>query len=188
LNWREIMRAMQTSLAVLLLPAGAVLAADSTLDAARRCTQVADSLQRLVCFDRAFAAPAAATAAPAPVVAPVAPAVAAAPVVLPPPPASPISPPAPALGDESLRRKVQERADAAPTTLTASVSAMKELRPGVSRLTLDNGQVWEQTEAESLFNVKVGDSVRIDKGKLGGYQMARASNGRSGWVRVTRVK
>jgi hypothetical protein len=175
------MRAIKISLTVLLLHAGSVLAADSTLEAARRCTQVADSLQRLVCFDRAFAASVAAPVlAPTPAAAAAVPA--AAPVV-----AAPAAPP-PALGDESVRRKNQERAEAVPTTLTASVSAMKELRPGVFRLTLDNGQVWEQTEAESLFSVKVGDSVRIDKGKIGGYQMARVSNGRSGWVRVTRLK
>jgi hypothetical protein len=176
------MRAIKVSLTLLLLHAGVASAADSTLEVARRCTQVADSLQRLVCFDRAFAAPA---AAPGPTAAPVA----AVPVAAAPPPvAAPVAPPAPALGDESVRRKNQERADAAPTTLTATVSAMKELRPDVFRLTLDNGQVWDQTESESLFSVKVGDSVRIDRGKMGGYQMARVGNGRSGWVRVTRVK
>ena len=31
-------------------------------------------------------------------------------------------------------------------------------------------------------------TVQIDRGRLGGYRMARTSNGRSGWVRVNRVK
>jgi hypothetical protein len=173
------MGAMKVGLTVLMLHAGVTLAADATLDAVRRCAQVADSLQRLVCFDRAIAPAATAPVAAAP---------AAAPAAATPLPANQATPPAPALGDESVRRKVRARAESAPTRLTAAVSAMKELRPGVFRLTLDNGQVWEQAEAESLFSVKVGDSVQIDKGKLGGYQMARVSNGRSGWVRVIRLK
>ena len=46
----------------------------------------------------------------------------------------------------------------------------------------------QQMDMDSLFQVDVGDTIQIEKGRLGGYRMARTSNGRSGWVRVTRVK
>lgn len=38
-------------------------------------------------------------------------------------------------------------------------------------VTLDNGQVWTEKIAEYGFRVKVGDTVTIKKGKLGGYRM-----------------
>jgi hypothetical protein len=156
------------------------MAADATLESARRCVQVKDSLERLVCFDRAFAVTAAQAGQSAPAAAARVP-VAAAPAVAPLPVAS--------LGDESVKRKSRNSAEPeAPTSLTAKVIALKETRKNVFRVTLDNGQVWQQMDMESLFTVALGDTVQIDKGRLGGYRMARVSNGRSGWARVTRTQ
>ncbi len=168
------------------------MAADATLESALRCVQVKDSLERLVCFDRAFAG----TAAPAGQVAPAAPAaaarapVAAAPAVATPPVVAPVTvAPMVALGDESVKRKNRDSSEPeSPTSLTAKVTALRETRKDVFRVTLDNGQVWQQMEMDSLFTVAVGDTVQIDKGRLGGYRMARVSNGRSGWARVTRTQ
>jgi len=97
---------------------------------------------------------------------------------------------APALGDESVQRKARAREEkpAEPSTLEASITALKETRPGVVRLTLDNGQVWQQMDMSTVFQVAVGDTVRIEKGTMGGFRLARTSRGRSGWVRVTRVQ
>jgi hypothetical protein len=168
------------------------IAADAQVEAGRQCAQLKDSLQRLVCYDRIFqagdsaaslpsSAPRAAAPvtvpAPAPRMAPAAPVIAAAPVA------------APALGDESVQRKEKEKnKPAEPASLEATITALKETRPQVVRLTLDNGQVWQQMDMSSVFQVNVGDTVRIEKGTMGGYRLARSSRGRSGWVRVTRVQ
>jgi hypothetical protein len=145
-----------------------------------------DSLERLVCFDRAFAAPAQ-SAAPAPAAAPVAPVTATPPV-----PAVAATPAASeAFGDEQVKRPVKElKVKAGPENLQATVASLKEMRKGLFRITLDNEQVWEQGETTSLFRVDVGDTVRIERGALGSYRMARvADNGRAGgWVQVNRLK
>jgi len=173
------MRTSKMIVAVLALFAGSAMAADASLETARRCVQVKDSLERLVCFDRAFAgmptAPAASSPA-APAAAPVAPA-----------PVAAIAPPA--LGDDSVKRSVKAReAEAGPTSLTAVITELKETRPNVVRMTLDNGNVWQQMDLESLFYVKVGDTVKIEKGRMGGYRMARVTGSGSGWARVNRIK
>jgi hypothetical protein len=109
-----------------------------------------------------------------------------APVTAPPVPAAA---PARALGDEVVERKARiAQAPAEPATLDATVSALKETRPNVVRLSLDNGQVWQQMDMSTVFQVAVGDTVRIEKGAMGGYRLARTSRGRSGWVRVSRVQ
>lgn len=170
-------------------------AADSQVEAGRQCAQVKDSLQRLVCYDRVFQA--GDSAAPVSASAPVAPR-AAAPVPAPAPrvaPAAPAIVPAapavatPALGDESVRRRDKESSKPAePASLEATVTALKETRPQVVRLTLDNGQVWQQMDMSSVFQVNVGDTVRIEKGAMGGYRLTRTSRGSSSWVRVSRLQ
>ncbi len=189
-------RAWGAGVVLAWLPA-VMFAADPQLDAARQCTQLKDSLQRLVCYDKALmeAAPASSTApvavAPAPAVR-AAPAPAPAPARAPSPAASPapaVAAAAPALGDESLKRSQKERKESdGPTSLEAKVTAAREVRQATYRVTLDNGQVWQQMDMSTLFQVGVGDVVRIEKGALGGFRMARVSNGRSGWVRVNRVE
>lgn len=202
----KVVRRKFVTMGLLLAAGTSVQAADATLDAARRCGQVRDSLERLVCYDRLFAegavpaaaAPPARTAPPAaapavvraPAAAPAAPAVApAAPAVAPAAPAVVAPIPARDMGAEQIRRTEREReAEGAPNTLQAAVTELRETRPQVYRITLDNGHVWQQMDMDSRFTLKVGDSVQIDKGRLGGYRMARISDGRSSWVRVTRVK
>ncbi len=57
------------------------------------------------------------------------------------------------------------------------------------RITLDNGQVWQTQEGRSVFLVKVGDTVRIDKRSMGSYQLARVTDGKAGYpVRAIRQK
>lgn len=164
--------------AVLALLPALVTAADGQIEAARRCAQQTDSLQRLVCYDRIFQAeePAPARPAVAPVAAASAPAAVVAPVAA-----------APALGDESLKKKKPDRkAEAAPKGLEAEVVAVRESRPQIFRMTLDNGQIWQQMESSTLFHVRNGDRVRIEKGTMGSYRMSLAKG--SGWVRVTRIE
>lgn len=184
---------------VLLLGSAATMAAEDTLEQARRCASQADSLQRLVCYDRLFGAGAAAPAAVPPVAAPSAARSATPPTVATTPPAAapsaaqssppPVAAPAQDFGADQLRRTPSETAkDETPRTLTATVSALRETRTSVFRITLDNGQVWQQMDMDSLFHLQTGDVVEISRGKLGGYRMARQSRGGSGWVRVSRIK
>lgn len=182
---------------ILALAGGVVLAAQPTVEAGLRCAQMKDSLERLVCYDQVFSG---AASAPRSATAPVAPAVTPAPAAMPSPApvaapvaAAPAATPAPAaaddFGSDQVRRTEKQRqAEAGPSSLSAQVAGLKEYRQRLYLLTLDNGQVWQQMDMDSLFQVAVGDTVQIEKGRLGGYRMARTSNGRSGWVRVNRVK
>jgi hypothetical protein len=168
-------------MAALALAGGTVLAAEAPLDRARQCATIQDSLQRLMCYDRVFAASAAAPAVAAP-------AVAAPAAVVPVAPAQASGDTA-RFGAETLRRSEAEReSEAPPSSITATVRELRQTRPNVFRVSLDNGQIWQQMDMDSLFILSVGDTVQIDRGRLGGYRMARTSKGGSGWVRVNRVK
>ena len=134
------------------------------LEAVQRCAGISDSLQRLVCYDKAVAS----ADTPA---GPAAPAVAA----------------IPELGQEQLEQSTSGRKEA-PASLDARVSSLQSLPWDLVRVTLDNGQIWQTQEANVRFNVAVGDAIRIKKGAMGSYRMARVSNGNSGWVSVKRVQ
>lgn len=166
---------------LLVLAAGPIMAADGSLDAARRCAQMQDSLQRLVCYDRIFAAPAgsaAPTAGPVTAPAPAAPGVATAVAV---------APVQQSFGSEHLKSSVEERKRIeAPETQKAKVAAVREARPGVWRITLENDQVWQQAEADRNFFISAGDTVVIERGLLGSHHLEQEGGGRR--VRVTRVK
>ena len=173
------MQRMKMAMGCALLLPVALFAADAQVESARQCAKQKDSLQRLVCYDHIFQAEAApvAPAKAAPAVA--APAVAASVAV-------PAAAAAPAIGDETLKKVQKEKATEAPSHLEARVTALRQMRPELFRLTLDNGQVWQQQEVSTMFHVEVGDSVRIEKGSMGSYRMAKA--GGSGWVRVNRTE
>jgi hypothetical protein len=185
------MQGMKAAMGCALLLPAALFAADAQVESARRCAQQKDSLQRLVCYDGIFqaeAAPVARAATPPPATAPAATAAAAPAVAASAAPAAAASAAAsaPALGDESLKKVQKEKASAAPKHLEAKVTALREMRPELFKLTLDNGQVWQQQDVSTLFHVEVGDGVRIERGSMGSYRMAKV--GGSGWVRVTRVE
>jgi hypothetical protein len=159
--------------------AGVTLAAEPSADAVRRCVEMTDSLARLVCYDQLHrAAPISAAAAP----------VAAATVVTA-GAAAAVAASGPSLGEENLKGEARIESKAAkPVSLTAQVTSLREIRSYTYRIALDNGQLWQQEEMAAAFTIKVGDTVRIDKGKMGGYRLARVTNGKPGgtWIRVTR--
>jgi hypothetical protein len=179
------MSTQTTLIAALLLVAPAVhAAAPAVPESLRACSRIQDSLQRLVCYDREIAAttsvasPGAAAASATPPAA----------VPAPPPVAAiPKASAAPQLGDELVNRKARAAADT-DKTLTAGITALREERPGEYLITLDNGQLWRQQQATTYFPLNVGETVRIDKGALGSYQLTRLVQGSTRWVRVTRVK
>ena len=59
------------------------------------------------------------------------------------------------------------------TEITAKVTEVTKRPGGEHIVTLDNGQVWTEKRVEHGFRVKVGDTMTIKKGKMGGYRMIR---------------
>ncbi|MDB6092143.1 MAG: hypothetical protein JWN85_4927 [Gammaproteobacteria bacterium] len=70
-----------------------------------------------------------------------------------------------------LRHKRQLEANAPPdlSRLTARVAAFSYKPRGEIVIRLDNGQVWEQAEADGDVTVKAGDAVTIKAGALGSF-------------------
>jgi hypothetical protein len=69
--------------------------------------------------------------------------------------------------------------------LRATVTKVAAKPHGELVLSLDNGQVWYEIQANSGIRVKTGDQVTIRSGALGSYSVV-APNGRSS--KVTRVR
>jgi nucleoid-associated protein YgaU len=171
---------------VLMCLSATAMAAAPSADDIRRCAAIADSSARLACFDQLSAAPPA-TSKRAPVAAPLATAPA---VAAPAAAAAPVAPTAAALGAEALPKTREERAaTAGPTSLVAKVTGVLATQGNMYRITLDNGHVWQTMEGRSVFTVKAGDTVRIDKRSMGSYQLAREVDGNAGYpVRAVRQK
>jgi hypothetical protein len=71
--------------------------------------------------------------------------------------------------------KLQESADAAPPKLkelTAKIQSVHASAAGREVFTLDNGQVWQQSELDPKFSVAPGDTVKITHGALGSFWMS----------------
>lgn len=117
-------------------------------EAAASCAAVASPAERLACYDRVFP---------------------------------------PAIGAETLAE--QARADfgltreestarnpglappSGPDSIRATVANVAERSRGSRVITLDNGQVWAQTDASSLGSVEAGDSVELKRGSFSSYRL-----------------
>lgn len=139
------------------------------------CAAERDDTRRLACFDAAVIQ---AKAQPAALQAPAPP---------------PVAAPTPLSMEEKfgLRGDLkEEKAKQAP-----ELAELKELQARVTKvaakpygelvLTLDNGQVWYEIQANTGVRVKVGDPVTIKAGALNSFILV-APNGRSS--KVTRVR
>ena len=73
-----------------------------------------------------------------------------------------------------------------PKNLIAQVRQVTPLANGLYRLTLDNGQVWTSTEADSALTFKVNDRVTISRMLWGRYEISLA--GQTTNVSATRMK
>jgi hypothetical protein len=142
------------------------------------CASIQDGAQRARCYDREVAALSKAPLPTSPAVAPESPPSFAVPA--PPPPAD--------FGVDSLNRKARTIPEPVAATLQATVSTVREAQPGLYVLTLDNGQVWSQSESRTGFELKAGDSVSIKKGTMGSYRLWGTASGSWNWVRVIRVR
>jgi hypothetical protein len=87
-------------------------------------------------------------------------------------------------GDDGRLRS--ETKPTVPKSLTATVREIMPLPAGLYRLTLDNGQVWSTTQADSALAFKVDDAVTISRLLLGGYEISLKAHTTS--VSIVRIK
>jgi len=157
-------------------------------DAPARCAGIADDAARLACYDAIFGRPASASSSVA--TSSAAAATASAPVAAASAPAAPAAATTqPASGAAAFgmseKRLSQEREEV--DAITAKVVSVGSLpQPGRWKVTLDNGQVWEQRETTpESYRPRPGDTVKIRKASLGSFLLWAPDRGLS---RVRRVQ
>lgn len=175
-------------------------AADSIEDRFAACAAMPDEAARLSCFDRAADALKPPVVVAEPPAAEPAAAMAPDPKPEPAPPPEPASAPAPApepatvteaptdpLALFGMNPELASKQEAEKVELTeisaVAVEVTKRTR-GEHVVTLDNGQVWTEKDAESYFRVKVGDTVVIKRISMGGYRMVGRGNRASAVRRI----
>jgi hypothetical protein len=128
--------------------------------AARACAGIADSAERLACYDAAFATVHA--------------------------PATGSDPSAAQFGyDGQMPLQHKPKADL-PKKLQFKVQSVAPVGQGRYRLTLDNGQIWETRQADWALEFKSSDTVTISRMVFDTYQISLAGQGRS--VGVKRIQ
>jgi hypothetical protein len=133
------------------------------LQAAQACTRLGDDAARLSCYDTAMGVLKSASGAAKPQSAPPAEVVG--------------TPPLAKFGDDG--RFHTEAKTPLPKNLSAQVREVTLLPAGLYRLALDNGQVWDTTQAASALAFKANDAVTISRGLLGSHQISLAGHNTS---------
>jgi hypothetical protein len=188
-------------LAVALLASAWGSSATAVEPARHPCAAIADDHGRLACYDAQFGRPAPvqavagssalpaqpASAATAPAVvsgAAVGAAVAAGSSAT---AAAPVASPDADFGLTQWKKRSLDPATAssAPQRITARVSQVERQRDGRFVVTLDNEQVWQQSETMSRARVAVDDEVTIREASLGSFLLLTANEIAT---RVRRVK
>lgn len=159
---------------VSIFGAVALLAATSAVQAAEshRCAKVFEDAERLSCYDSAYGKPvpqapvAAAVAAPKPVPVP--------------------EPVRPAVQKPVAEKPAKPAKEDKPESVrvTSTITALDRFRDGRFRVTLQNGEVWSQSEPDSRFEVRVGEEVTIRPASLGSFLL----DAKNGTTRVKRGK
>lgn len=71
-----------------------------------------------------------------------------------------------------------------PQELTAHLTSVSRNSAGRAVFTLDNGQVWQQSETRARFEAHAGDAVKITHGSLGSFWLSTDTHN---WTRVERL-
>jgi hypothetical protein len=82
-------------------------------------------------------------------------------------------------GDNYQLQKQRSPKVETPKTLQAAIKTAVSLPQGRYLLTLDNGQVWQTSEADWTLAFKSEDAIEIMRLPLGGYQISKPGNGHS---------
>jgi hypothetical protein len=85
-----------------------------------------------------------------------------------------------------FRTKEEEHEREVPPDLLAKVVELREVVPNAYVITLDNGQVWRQTQPKYNYFLREGDDVRIYTSRWRSYRLT--TPGQSGHVQVERVR
>lgn len=143
------------------------------------CNQLVDDAQRLGCYDGAFGRPARPSSAqPAATAGAATGATSGAATAT--VPATPQSVPAPA----PTQAPAKSSEPPLPETITSVITELSRTPDGRFIATLENGQVWLQSERDSQADAKVGDKVTLRKMLFGNYTFVT----RTGYtLRVKRV-
>lgn len=180
----------------------ALIAGTATADesSARACTTIADKMARLSCYDAAFGVnPVQAAHAATPAAQPVAP-LAASPAVAAPAVAASVAPAAtaPAAPPAMVPAKtpLQQFGDTGslrgspktdlPKKVTATVVSASPVGQGMYQLKLDNGQLWQTTQANWVMDFRPSTSVTISRMMMGNYLIALTGQGQT--VSVKRIE
>jgi hypothetical protein len=160
-------------IALMLCGAASVACAETPPAALRACAAEADSTRRLACYDKEMArlTPSVPAHDPAP---------GAVSSALDPRPADEFG-----LDEQRVRKLKTKQGTVELKALTAQITNLSQLPNGRQRITLDNAQVWEQTEEEWGFNPHSGASATITQGIFGGFWMATDAYRK---VRVKRIR
>jgi hypothetical protein len=152
------------------------------LQAAQACTRLTDGAARLACYDAAFGM-AKSPGAPQTSVAQQSP-VQQAPGAQQPPVQKPDA--LARFGDTGQLHPERKSMADLPKNVTAQVQQVTPLAKSLYQVTLDNGQVWQTTQADWAIAFRAGDRITISRLPLGGYQISMAGNSPS--IGATRIK
>jgi len=83
---------------------------------------------------------------------------------------------------EDLKRTEEEKG---PDSIAATISNVKQLLRGQWVVYLENGQKWQQKDSGKI-KLKVGDSIRLQKGSMGAVYLFKEGSHRN--IRVKRLK
>jgi hypothetical protein len=165
------------------LIAGSAVAAepDNLAQSLQACLVVSDATQRLACFE---AVARSASATPSPSVTKSEPALNAKPT---PPIETPIAEPAyqpPANSEAEFGREQEAAAKRAGERLISTLTAVDRSAYDQLRVTLANGQSWEQVGTDT-YQLAVGDQIVIERGALHSFFLHKESANRK--VRFRRI-
>jgi hypothetical protein len=79
-----------------------------------------------------------------------------------------------------------ESRDNGEAPILAKVTLLEEIQPNKLRITLTNGQVWQQTIGKAFF-IRANDAVRIT-GSSWGRSSRLAIDGHPGYIQVSRLQ
>jgi hypothetical protein len=75
--------------------------------------------------------------------------------------------------------RIHSEAKSEPKNVSAQVREVAPLPAGLYRLTLDNGHVWETTQADTALTFMANDAIVLTRGWLSSYQISLAGHNTS---------
>jgi len=88
--------------------------------------------------------------------------------------------------DFGLKEEKPKKEEAVPMAVLGTVVNVWEHHDRRFTVELDNGQRWRETEGTRIGIPKIGDTVTITEGKIGGFRAKFGRISRTAWVRRTR--